>query len=420
MRTMAKPMRGWTPSFADVGARAGDADEWRALERRAEDDRVAALVVRIRADADTFVDAVARRILETVQSYGTGEFVDRDELWQSVFDNVETVLLALGKQGPLSEDELAARRELGRLRARQGMPLEDIMRAFRVGYTALWEGLSSLAARLGEEYAEALLDRAAHVWATFDQVTSAVAEAYRTTWDSQHLDRRRRALALLTGLQRYPDNAEATEGVARSLGFDPHGTFACAVLSTAGRYPPAERDLLVIEQPDRFVVIAVVAGDPRAAEATFSGRLRRRASTNVGVGIMRQGLEGAQQSLTDAEWAHALARATDAPSVLYRESWLACLALRHYEQLDLLVASAVEALEEDEELAATLEAFLEADGNLTSAGRALYVHANTVSYRLRQFAVRAGIDVRTPTGMALVQVALIHAQVARRIAAGTG
>ena len=47
---------------------------------------------------------------------------------------------------------------------------------------------------------------------------------------------------------------------------------------------------------------------------------------------------------------------------------------------------------------------------MTATGKALHVHANTVAYRLRQFAQRTGIDPRTATGMALTQLALTYSR----------
>jgi DNA-binding PucR family transcriptional regulator len=95
---------------------------------------------------------------------------------------------------------------------------------------------------------------------------------------------------------------------------------------------------------------------------------------------------------------------------MFRSDWLTCLAMRNSSQLSVLVAPAVHALESDEDLWSTLEAFLEADGSLTATGKSLFVHANTVAYRLRQFAQRTGIDPRTATGMALTQLALTYSR----------
>jgi hypothetical protein len=379
--------------------------DWAGLATGDGRDRLDELVGLMHADAERYVDRAVRRILKFVDGYEHTEIVERDDLWWSCYRNLEAVLVALAERRGLTPEELALRRELGRRRAQQGMPIDDVMRAFRVGYAVIWEGLSDKAAELGTDYAQTLLEHAAHVWMTFDQVTSAVADAHREVVATQHLDRRRRALTFLNGLERWPDDREATATLARALGIDPDGQLLVAVLKPAERHSSAG-DAVVIEQPDRSIIIAGGSGEESRAEASFAGALRRQGHSSIGVGIMRAGLAGAHQSLQDAEWAHRLAVAFDAPTMLFREGWLACLALKHSGQLQVLVGPAVRALEHDPEMRHTLEAFLVADGNLTATGKALYVHGNTVGYRLRQFAQRTGIDPRTASGQALVQVAL--------------
>ena len=374
------------------------------------DDRLAALVERMHERAEDFVDRAVRRITNTVDSYDRHETVTRDDLWWSVYRNLQAVLLALNHQRPLDDEELSARRELGTRRAQQGMPVDDVMRAFRVGYTVLWEGLSQIAGQLGPEYAQTLLEQAAHVWMTFDQVTSAVAEAHRDTIETRHVDRQRRALRFLNGLQTYPQDAMATEELGRSLGIDPQGPFTVAVHAPGAHAPLAGRDILSIDQPDRVVVLSTCTGEPSRCEETLAGVLQTNGVGHIGIGIMRQGLAGARQALEDADAAARAAVALDAPLVMFRTDWLSCLALRHAGQLEVLVAPGVQALENDRDLCTTLDAFLDADGNLASAGKALFVHANTVAYRLRQFAQRTGIDPRTATGMALTQLALTYSR----------
>jgi hypothetical protein len=393
----------------DLDVASSTDERWRELESATGEDRLAHLVGHMHRNAEHHVDRAVRRILSRVDGYERGEAVERDDLWWSVYRNLEVVLIALAERRALGEDELGVRRELGRRRAQQGMPIDDVMRAFRVGYAVLWEGLSEAAGELGPPYAQTLLEHAAHVWMTFDQVTSAVAEAHREVVATQHLDRRRRALGFLNGLQQFPDDVETTEKLARSLGLDPNGTLTVAVMATTDRPPPSAPSV-VVEQPDRTIVFSACNGEASRAEATFAGLLRRQQFHHIGIGIMRRGVAGVQQSLQDAEWAYRVALALDAPVVLFRESWLACLALKHSGQLGVLVGPAVQTLDNDPELCLTLEAFLESDGNLTATGKALFVHANTVGYRLRQFAQRTGIDPKTVGGKALVQIALTYSR----------
>ena len=395
----------------DIGVAPSTEQRWQALAAAEPTSALQRIVVTMRHQADAFVDRAVRRIVSTVDSYDSDRVVERDDLWWSVYRNLEVVLLALGEERMVDEEELALRRQLGRRRAQQGMPIDDVMRAFRVGYAVLWEALSETARSLGPEYAEILLEKATHVWMTFDHVTSAVAQAHRETLTTRQLDRRRRAHMFLSGLQRYPQDAHATEEICRSLGFDPTGSFTFAVISNGDQPPPLSgRDLLVIDQPDRTVVLSAHGGEPSRAEATFAGMLRRNHVRHIGVGVLRQGLTGAKQSLDDAEAAFRAAVSLDIPVVLFRSDWLTCLAMRNSNQLSVLVAPAVHALDSDSDLWATLTAFLEADGSLTATGKALYVHANTVAYRLRQFAQRTGIDPRTATGMALTQLALTYSR----------
>jgi hypothetical protein len=407
---MRSTMRHRSDVRADLQTATTESVAWEALAAGADGDRLGHLVGLMHADAERYVDRAVRRILRFVDGYEQTEIVERDDLWWSVYRNLEACLIALAERRALNAEELGLRRELGRRRAQQGMPVDDVMRAFRVGYAVLWEGLSDKAGDLGSEYAQTLLQHAAHVWMTFDQVTSAVADAHREVVATQHLDRRRRSLTFLGGLERWPEDRDATEQLARALGLDPGGQLLVAVMRSSER-TPSLGELVVVEQPDRLIVIANGSGEESRAEAALAGQLRRQGFTHIGVGVLRPGLQGAHQSLEDAEWAHRLALAVDAHAMLFREGWLACLALEHSGQLGVLVEAAVRTLEGDGEMRSTLEAFLNADGNLTATGKALYVHGNTVGYRLKQFALRTGVDPRTASGQALVQLALTYSRV---------
>jgi hypothetical protein len=59
------------------------------------------------------------------------------------------------------------------------------------------------------------------------------------------------------------------------------------------------------------------------------------------------------------------------------------------------------------DLLETVAAFLEAGGSLEGAARALYVHANTVRYRLRKVAELVGLDVLQPRDAQVARTALV-------------
>lgn len=374
---------------------------WRRLSAGGPaDTRAMEMAATMHNKADRLGRRAASRIVE---GYGRPDNVSLDDVASTMHRNMEILLLAFAERSSLSDADLEACRELGRRRAEQGVPFRQVMRAFWEGYQALWDGLSTLAGQRDASFSQTVLECSAYLRKAFDGMVTAVEEGYRDVVESTWGGRSRKAQALLTGLLEYPRNAEQTMRYARSLGVDPQSWFAVAVSSPGNYVQSAESTTVLVEYPDQVVIIMNCSGDPRNAEKLFSQMLERQRFSNVGVGVVRKGLTGAQQGIIDAESAHRLALAFGEAVVHYREHWLSCMALRHRGQLDTLVAPATKVLKNDPEMARTLEAFLVADGNLTATGKALFVHPNTVGYRLKQFAHRTGIDPRLTSGIALVQ-----------------
>jgi hypothetical protein len=59
------------------------------------------------------------------------------------------------------------------------VPLESLLRAFRLGGTVIWEAMVEQARRQGEDRVEALLGVATAVWRAVDRFSSVVGDAYR-------------------------------------------------------------------------------------------------------------------------------------------------------------------------------------------------------------------------------------------------
>ena len=64
----------------------------------------------------------------------------------------------------------------------------------------------------------------------------------------------------------------------------------------------------------------------------------------------------------------------------------------------------------DEELFATAETFLGCDLNLSEASRALYIHRNTLSYRLDKIERLTGLDIRKFSDAVTFRVATVLAR----------
>lgn len=69
------------------------------------------------------------------------------------------------------------------------------------------------------------------------------------------------------------------------------------------------------------------------------------------------------------------------------------------------------------ELVATAAAYLEGGGSVEGTGRALFLHANTVRYRLRKVSEVTGLDVMQPRGAQAVRLALVLGRVGTGVTA---
>ena len=394
-------MRTLEPTSRDL-APVVDDDRWRAATE-AGDDPLVPLLRRAREQAQVLTDRAVERITASVPAYA--ETVSREDLWLSVNRNLDLNLLVLAERRDADVEELMARATLGARRAASGLSISDLLRAFRVGYVVLWDGLTELARLEGRETVDRLLEDAGRIWELLDRISSAVADSYREAYSRRDLDTRRRSLALVAGLERYPADRDQLEDDARQLGLDVNGAFVAAVCD--GHLPPlGAGGFLVVEQPDRSVVLLQPAAGARSGEIILAANLRQAGAERVGVGLAGHGLAGARRSLCEAQRAHRCAVELGADLLSWREDWFHCLVLEASESLEPLVGDAVAELQRSPDAVETVTELLTANGNLSEAARQLHLHANTVAYRLQRLQDLSGLDVRARGGLLQAQLAL--------------
>jgi len=353
------------------------------------------------ASIEAITERAVRRIVEVAPSYEEAGAVDGADLSRSVRTHIETVLCCLREDRLLDEGEIEVRRGLGVRRAQQGMPVTDVMRAFRRGYVELWEELLAIAHGLGPAAESQLLQSASIVWTTLDQISSAVAEGHRDAIERAELDVRRLALTFVAGLRRYPTDLDDTAHQARNLGLDPDGPFLVAVFAGSALRP----DGLVVEGAQSTVLIRQPSDDPASAELALGKELAAAGLNHVGVGMIGPGVAGAAAALSQAERALALSMRGDKP-VAFREEWLLCLVLGHLTDVQGVLGPAIELLRADDSLRHTLSAYVRSRGQLATAAAELFVHPNTVAYRIGRIAERTGIDARTGAGAPIAWLAM--------------
>ena len=225
------------------------------------------LAVRVLARVTALTDVLVRTIEDQNPGYRTVGVVPQDDLWRSCHDNLTRVLelIAEGAQGlpPETDGRYDAARATGRRRAEQRMPLDDVLRSFRLGGRLVWESLIDQAHVDNSVDTDGLLDVATRVWEVVDTTSAQVAAAYHSTESNLvRTDEQRRA-ALWEGLLqgRAKDLAFAYEALAR----------AHAVAGDAGQAREYTDQALaaaddIAEDEERELVLAdleTIPGQPR-------------------------------------------------------------------------------------------------------------------------------------------------------------
>lgn len=277
---------------------------------------------------------------------------------------------------------------------------------YRIGFLVVWEGLSRRAQETGLDATQVLGSHAVRVWWVHDRVCSAMEDAYRVRLRQLQESSGERARALIDALNGLPDTREAAERATRAVGFRPDAHFVTAVVSGEdGRRPYLPSTVTVDDGGETLVLGSVRTSGPESVDR-LTGDLLRLGWSHVGVGLCLTGLDGARRSLRQARRAHRAARETGQQMLSAGPDWFACMVGNEVEHLAPVLGSVTELLAQDPDLAATVSAYLSADRNLTHAATKLFLHPNTVAYRVRRLAETTGLDLRTLDGLVQAYTAL--------------
>ena len=384
------------------------------VARRVPHPEVARVADALKLRFDDLVDRLVDRIAAEIDLYGSDAVVARAELHRSVADNFTFML---GAMSTSDDPDLGPPRRTGRRRAQEGAPLPELLRAYRLGFAFLWEELLGEARATGDGAVRALTDTAATILTCSDEYAIALTEAYREAVADRLVttDRHRSALveALVTG--SMSDHGPAWE-VAKLLDLPYEGSFLAVVAETAlgaeplpgveARLAPHDVASAWRLSPDQQV--GVVSLGRRPVEQVL-GVLGELTAGRVGVSPTFPTVEHAPRAVRLARIAMqnlvgpGVAQFDDSPlGVLVAADAGVARDVVHRVLGRLLALDA----EDRASLLATVEAWLDAGGSATAAGRALFCHPNTVRYRLRRVEELTGRSVDVPRAAAELTVAL--------------
>jgi hypothetical protein len=363
---------------------------------------------------------LARRMVEQFRSEITGyarlpDTVLAGQILAVSQRNVELFFRSITEDRGPTEAELEPFRESARSRAEEGLPLEDLLHAYRMGGRLGWETLVEVAQ--ADEY-PALLRAAGMLMRYIDSVSSAVAQTYLD--EHQHLvseeERRQRALieALIHPERQVPSLRDLADRVgfplaeryrpfAKSLPGAP--THAHSQLASALR----SRGVLALTEGDRVTGLASEDVD----EAAFT---RPRGPYALGSATPRTELAAA---LADMRLLVDLGRRDQLDGQIAADAFALELLLARSPDLAARIADRVlgplEAYAERRSsgLLQTLEAFLACGLDRRRTAEQLHVHPNTLDYRLRRIADLTSLDPGEPRDLVMLELALARRKLGR-------
>ncbi|WP_324612526.1 MULTISPECIES: helix-turn-helix domain-containing protein [unclassified Streptomyces] len=294
------------------------------------------------------------------------------------------------------------------------------MRAYRIGSELLWTEILAEARTRPEVTDDLLVSESARFWALFGLYAEAVAVTYRETAAelTSRGQARRSALveALFTGIITDGTLWEA----ARELGLPEQGPYAVAVAEVGA---PGEEPLAGVEAalrqadlpsawrllPDQQLALIAL---PSAAAEVSCLRILRHGRARVGFSPCFDSLQNAPQALRFARLALSglpgtgpgVARFDDNPLAMVVASAPAEAA--HLVEVTLRPVLDLPTAERSR-LLRTLEEWFASGGSASVTAHSLFVHPNTVRYRLRRIEELTGRLLSDPRTMADIGAALL-------------
>lgn len=377
------------------------------MAERSSDDRVLADIVR-RVHPEEVADRMVSTFRSGIASYRRlPEPVVAGQILEISRRNVELFFRAILEGRDPSEDDLEPFRDSARDRAGEGMQLEDLLHAYRVGGRIGWQAVTA-AAHDGEQ--DALLLGAERLMDYVDRVSSVVAQAYLD--QRQHLvseeERRLRDLfeAVIADAPLTPPLRELAEKVSFPLQAR-YRPFA-QTISGAAAHDHAQ---LAAELRSRGV-LALTEGERVSGLTPVDSELDLSADgalAAIGEPTARAELA---EALEEARLLVDLGRRLGHTGELKPDAFLTELLLVRSPRLaTLLRRRALHSLEQGDpargpELVRTLAAYLECDLDRRRAAAQLHIHPNTLDYRLRQVSELTGLDCGRAQDLVVLSLAL--------------
>ncbi|MCK8438627.1 PucR family transcriptional regulator [Streptomyces sp. D2-8] len=392
-----------------------DADALRVLHRSA---RI------LLDDLPDLTDRLLAVLREQEPAYRTALENDHAATWQEVYRSLRHSVTSLLDPRGTREAAHRCTWRIGVARAEQGLPLDALLHAFRIGGSLVWQRLVEETTRSHPEDIRLLVHVATDVWNFVDEHCTLVADAYRQAERQLAWRRENRvrllAAALLDGTSRIADLPETAE----RLCLPEYGRYVVVAVAGGrqqGSVPGGSAYWHSGVEVDYGIVLVGDEGDGAAdgdLGAVPALPADGPAGCRIGVGSAVTGLAAVGDARRLADLALSICppeggtvRLTDhLPEALV----VSCPELG--ANLTERVLGPLLRLEpaDRDVLLDTLVAWFACDGSAQRAGERLYCHRNTVLNRLRRCEQLIGRSLARPHDVVEIGLALT----ARRLLRG--
>ncbi|MEU5398087.1 helix-turn-helix domain-containing protein [Streptomyces sp. NPDC005963] len=369
----------------------------------------------LRPDLPAFTEGVVARVRAVSAYYGDPTLPPPD-LARSALTAFDAFVAGL-----ITPDRVAESGDhawaVGDRRGREGVPLQTLLDAYRIGTTGLWDALVARVVRESPGRVATMAYAAGDVWRRADGDVALVVEAHRRAMarppSAGGGPRHRPVLQALLRGHTHPAHLSA---LAQCPGLPRYGRYAVVLLRGPGVRPLETEsgyevrngvELYWCPQDDGVAIVALLGARPLTA---LGALVPVGAHTRGGVSTVVTGLAELGRARELAELALGACR-SDGELAQVGDRLSRAFALTRPDLAgdlaDQVLGPVLRLPPADRnELLTTLAAWLDCDGSTRRAGERLYCHRNTVLNRLRRLEVLTGRRLAHPRDVVDLAMAL--------------
>ena len=385
----------------------------------------AGLIEALHGRLDEITDRWVAHIVAKNSGYLDTALVSLPDLRRSCRENLEAVLRLLS--GNSGTEPYAVVRSSARRQAERGVPLDSVLRSYRLAGLALWQTLTELAT---DQAQSELFDLASSLWLIIDEVSAEFATCYhyhRTELELVRMaEQRRRAMVdeLLRGKGR---DAGFLEEAALKLDLPVDSRYLVFTVEPTPTGRPgvemptetlAAGGFRSVWQVSGEVLVGLVALERGSQEAVLR-RFRPAMRGRGGVGPVVAGLGRVDDGYQLALIAMSTLAAGSAGLAVLEEHLPEALLVRSPELADMLVRELLGPVldlpgKEGKHLLTTLAVWIDTNCSVAHTANRLYCHRNTVLNRLNRLETLLGRPLKGRATFVAVSLALTAWELGQR------